>query len=395
MPTPSDARAQRDPRLDFFRGLGICIILIAHIPWSHWTEWLPARFGFSDGADTFVFCSGMATSIAFGRVFVERGWWLGTARVAHRVWQIYWAHIGSFLVVCSLMIVADHVVGDDHYVREELYLANFLNAPRAYLPSLLTLAYVPNYFDILPMYMVVLCMVPVVMALARINPRLALACSVVLWLGGTTGWLELRADPLTARTWFFNPFGWQLLFFTGFAFGRGWLPTPPRDGRLIALSILLVVLALPVSCQAGFQCYAGFGHAPILGTVHEWLAPLIDKHDYGLLRYLHFLATAYLAYLAVGERGRNLVGPIPELLRRVGQQTLAVFLASLPVAQAAGMVLDYVGRNLFTTALANVGGMAVLVLVALVVDWFKASPWRGLSKSTPSAVSPVAMRQTF
>ena len=26
------------------------IILVAHIPWNPWTEWIPARFGFSDAA---------------------------------------------------------------------------------------------------------------------------------------------------------------------------------------------------------------------------------------------------------------------------------------------------------------------------------------------------------
>ena len=394
MPTHSEARARRDPRLDFFRGLGICIILIAHIPWSSWTDWLPSRFGFSDGADTFVFCSGMASALAFGRVFVERGWRLGSARIAHRVWQIYWAHIGSFIVVCSLMIVADHVAGGDHYVREELYLGDFLAAPQTYLPALVALFYVPNYFDILPMYMLILVMVPVVMALARIDPRLVFVCSIVVWIGGTTGWLELRADPVTGRTWFFNPFAWQLLFFTGFAFARGWLPVPPRDRRLLALALAVVLLAAPFSCQAGFQCYAGFGLAPLLGDIHEWLLPLIGKHDYGALRYLHFLATAYLAFLAAGEGGRNLHGPIAELLRRIGQQTLAVFLASLPVAQLAGMFLDHFGRSFVTTALANIGGMAVLVLVALIVDWFKNAPWRRPPKIAAEA-SPVAMRQTF
>jgi hypothetical protein len=50
----------RDPRLDFFRGLAMFIILIAHVPSNWWTLWIPARFGFSDATEIFVFCSGMA-----------------------------------------------------------------------------------------------------------------------------------------------------------------------------------------------------------------------------------------------------------------------------------------------------------------------------------------------
>jgi len=50
------------------------IIFIAHVPGNSWTLWIPARFGFSDATEIFVFCSGMASAIAFGRVFNEHSW---------------------------------------------------------------------------------------------------------------------------------------------------------------------------------------------------------------------------------------------------------------------------------------------------------------------------------
>ena len=403
MPARSEAARPRDPRLDFFRGLGMFIILVAHIPWSGWTEWLPSRFGFSDGADMFVFCSGMASAIAFGRVFDQAGWFLGAARIAHRVWQVYWAHIGVFLVVTSLMLAGDAWFGGDHYVREELALMDFLAAPQLYLPHLLTLTYVPVYFDILPMYIAILCMVPLAMALARISPNLAIAASAALWLAANLGLLELSADPASARTWFFNPFAWQLVFFTGFAFARGWLPAPPRDWRLILAALALIVLAAPFACQDGFRCYAGYGYVPALGQIHEALGALIAKHNLGALRYMHFLATAYLAYLLAGEGGRNLMGGLADLIRRVGQQTLAVFLASLPVAQAMGMLMDYAGgrvtevsaRGVWITAFANLLGMALLVAVALTVSWFKSAPWRRTRPARDAAGEPVARPGAF
>ncbi|MCC2100169.1 MAG: OpgC domain-containing protein, partial [Hyphomicrobiales bacterium] len=101
------ARAPRDPRLDFFRGIGMFIILVAHIPWNPWTNWIPARFGFSDAADLFVFCSGMASALAFATIFDRNGLLLGGLRILHRVWQVYWAHIGGFFVVLGLIASAD------------------------------------------------------------------------------------------------------------------------------------------------------------------------------------------------------------------------------------------------------------------------------------------------
>src|SRR5690606_16367543 len=87
-PLPA-AKPARDPRLDFFRGLGMYIILIAHISGNPWTLWIPARFGFSDATEIFVFCSGMASAIAFGAVFSKAGWVMGALRIMHRVWQVY------------------------------------------------------------------------------------------------------------------------------------------------------------------------------------------------------------------------------------------------------------------------------------------------------------------
>ncbi|MDZ4093637.1 MAG: OpgC domain-containing protein, partial [Paracoccaceae bacterium] len=67
--TPAHAHAHshtgataRDRRLDVFRGLAMFIILIAHTPGNFLTLWIPARFGFSDATEIFVFCSGMASA---------------------------------------------------------------------------------------------------------------------------------------------------------------------------------------------------------------------------------------------------------------------------------------------------------------------------------------------
>ena len=42
----SVGRAPRDQRLDFFRGVTMLIIFIAHTPGNSWNDWIPARFGF-------------------------------------------------------------------------------------------------------------------------------------------------------------------------------------------------------------------------------------------------------------------------------------------------------------------------------------------------------------
>jgi hypothetical protein len=371
-------RRPRDPRLDFFRGLGMFIIFIAHIPLNVWTLWIPARFGFSDATEIFVFCSGMASAIAFGRVFDERGWWMGAARVSHRVWQVYWSHIALFLIVAAMMVGFDSTGwhGEENHFRDRLNLVWFFDNTPANLMGLLTLTYVPNYFDILPMYLVILALMPAVVLLAWQSRYLAAAFVGALWLGANLGWLWLPAEPWSDRQWFFNPFGWQLVFFTGFAFMRGWIPAPKLSRGLVIAALAIVVLTIP------FAWYRIYTEVALFQGWREALGPLIAKTDFGILRYVHFLALAYLAWAAAGEHGRRLLGEgawgrFVRIVQKVGQQSLAVFLMSMVLAQFAGAVLDFIGRETLTFALVNVAGFGVLIATAYVAAWYKSQPWRG------------------
>jgi hypothetical protein len=203
------------------------------------------------------------------------------------------------------------------------------------------------------------------------------------WTAAQFGLLNFVADREEGRDWFFNPFAWQLVFFLGFGFAKGWLPAPPRDRRLVAAALVIVVLAAPLGCAVGFSCHAGFGHVPFLGEVRDALGRLIAKSEQGPLRTLHFLATAYLAYVIAGPRGSHLQGRMVEIMRRIGQQTLAVFLAGLVVAQALGVALDLTGRTFVPAAVANIAGFVLLYAVALIVSHGKSSPWKRITLRAP------------
>jgi len=384
------AGRQRDPRLDFFRGLGMFIIFIAHIPGNVWTLWIPARFGFSDATEIFVFCSGMASAIAFGRVFDERGWWMGTARVSHRVWQVYWGHIALFLIVAAMMVGLDSTgwYGEENHFRDRLNLVWFFDNTATNLVGLLTLTYVPNYFDILPMYLVILAMMPIVVLLGWQSRYLAGVFIALVWLGANMQLLALPAEPWSDRDWFFNPFGWQLVFFTGFAFMRGWIPAPPVRPWLIFAALAVVILTIPV---AWFRIYTEF---PMLQEWRAVLRPLIVKTEFGILRYVHFLALAYLAWAAAGEGGRRLLGSglwgrAVQIVKKVGQQSLAVFLTSMVLAQFSGAILDFIGRNTLNFALVNIVGFGILIVTAYVTAWYKSQPWRGPKPATHRPAAPA------
>ena len=369
--TGRSAERARDVRLDFFRGIGMFIIFISHMPGNYWAGWIPARFGFSDATEIFVFCSGMASAIAFGAVFSLQGFWMGTARVLYRCWQVYWAHIGSFIAITAILIGINEWLGVGSKYVAQLNLLPFLDLnTSANLLGFLTLTYVPNYFDILPMYLVILAMMPLVMAVSKLGRWPVFVFILATYLIATTGHLEFPAEPWSDRKWFFHPLAWQLVFFTGFAFIMGWLPAPPINRTLVIIAIAVLAVMFP------------FKYFPL----YQWLDPnevirsdlltAMGKTHFRPLRYIHFLALAYVAYAAAGEGGKRLSqGWLTDICRKVGQQALATFLVGLLLSRLGGIVLDYWGRDALTVSVVNLVGCALLVVTAYVVGWFKSAPW--------------------
>src|SRR6056297_1025670 len=123
----------------------------------------------------------MASAIAFGKVFRDRGWRMGAARVAYRCWQVYWAHVCLFLAVAATMTALNATGAFPRDYVGQLNLHPFFDDTGANLVGLVTLTYVPNYFDILPMYLVILVMLPVFMALARVHHGLVALAVVAIW----------------------------------------------------------------------------------------------------------------------------------------------------------------------------------------------------------------------
>jgi hypothetical protein len=389
----------RDIRLDFFRGIAMFIILFAHTPGNYFTSWIPARWGFSDATEMFVFCSGMASAIAFGATFDRAGILLGSARIVYRIWQIYWAHVGLFFATTAAMVYFTdlEITTRNYWGNLNLWMLfveskHWENADILY--SFMTLQWVPNLFDILPMYMVVLAMMPFYYALAKVRFELVALVSVTIWFLAQRSftehlglpYLNFIAEPWLGtdnwqRRWFLNPFGWQLAFFTGFAFMRGWLPKPPVKAWLIGLATLIVLANIPLS-NIGVREF-GFDWA------RDWRSgntQWFSKSDFGILRYVQFLALAYLAWVIAGDKGNRLragagvIGriwkPFLAIFLKVGQQSLAVFVVSILVGQMNGILMDVIGRGTWTVVAVNLFGMALLVLTAYGAGWFKTQPWK-------------------
>jgi len=390
IPTTKPAKI-RDPRLDFFRGIAMFVILVSHTRMDWLSDWIPARFGLSDAAAMFVFVSGYAGGMAFGGVYKRAGWLLGTARIGLRIWQLYIAQLAIVLAVAAVAVAANHVIpGADDY-RSILQLDHLFKDPSDALLGIATLTYVPHYLDILPVYMVVLALVPIAILLARfLHPLAVLGASIALWaLANRFGW-NLPGDASEPRGWFFDPFCWQILFFTGFSLSMKWLKAPPADGRIFWAALAYILFGVAVTVPAIYQTVPG------LDALQAWIVDHADKTFLDPLQILHFFATAYVAVYVLIDRLHLIQHDYVRPMVKCGQQALSLFLAGILLADLGGMAFDRLGSGLGAQILVNGVCFAVLFAMAYGVAWIKAAPWNR-PKLVPAAgktAEPAANART-
>lgn len=359
----------RNVQLDFFRGLALLIIFINHVPSNDLLVYTPSRFGLSDSAEIFVFLSGVASAIAYGRCFRVSGLWLGSVRVFYRCAEIYAAHLALFFLLAIVCILGNVLFESPDYI-DRLNLRYFFDFTPEALLALVSLRWVPNYFDILPMYLVLMLWVPIVWTLSRCHVAAAIGFSLFVYLAMWLFDLDLAADPHSDRAWYFNPFAWQLIFFTGFALGSGWIKPPAPQKWLLVACSLFVLLSIPLSHEPNLR------PTDWLIQLHASLEPWADKTRFGPLRWLHFMAVAYLVAHLFRGREKLLQGAVPRLIAKMGQQSLPIFLVCMTLSYIGGMVFDQLGHSTVTITLVNLGGCWLMILAAQAIAWVKSKPWK-------------------
>jgi hypothetical protein len=376
----SAAKPARDMRLDLARGIMLLIIFIAHVPNNLWADYIPARFGFSSGAEIFVFVSGIASGIAFGGAFLRKGFAEGAKRIVRRMLQLYGAHLGTLFVLGGGALLIDRLSGGD--VMAVRYDLEWLRTmPLEGFIDYASLRYVPAFFDILPMYVILLALVIPAMALARVSPRAVLAVSAAVWLMMQVAPVHLHGHPVTGANWYFNPFAWQFLFFLGFAFGIGWLTPPARRIPWLAmLSAAYLIVSVPLTFWGVSSVF------PLADAINKAIYPADAITVLHITRLLHFLALAYVCYSLVDPAAAWLNSPRLQPLYRVGRNSFGCFLVGLGLSMAGGVAIDLLGMDWMVAHGVNIAGIALLLTAGWGLDRFV----RGRTKRPEPRRSGVA-----
>src|SRR6266513_1589382 len=316
------APAKRIDGIDFWRGFALLTIFIDHVPENVFQHVTQKNFGFSDATELFVFLSGVSVALAYGTRFFDGETLVAVRAVLRRAFTLYWVQIVGICVGAAALWDDDDLLEDADAV---------VSNPLQTTAAILALLHQLENANILPLYIALLLMTPLLLVLARRDDRLMLAASAGIYLAARAFSLNFPTWPVEG-TWWFNPIAWQLIFaigiFAGRRLKRGGIA---YDARLFAACLAVVAIAAVVRTDA-------FGYA---SGLWQHVRDVLDfKTDLGFARLVHFLALAYVVYHS-GLTGlmRRTRAFLPLCL--IGRYSLPVF--------ATGTVLSAMGDLIVET----------------------------------------------
>jgi hypothetical protein len=363
----------RDLRLDFFRGLALFCMFIDHIPDNILARFTIQSVMFADAAEVFIFISGYAAGMVYGRARERQGFLLSGVRVYHRVWQLYVAHVFLFMMFMATVGFTVGALNNPLYA-EEFGAANFLNEPGLAVVKALVLQFQPAFMDILPLYIVLLAVLPLVLTGFKSRAWIVIFASITLWLAVQFDKrIALSAYPGPDHVWFFNPFAWQCLFFLG-----AWLGWRGNHGGVSWFKHRWLFYFAAALALAGFvirfswTLHDFYDPLPVPVSA-ELLWPLLSKGDLGFLRFANVLAVAFLVSRLIHPQARFLASHSARLFVICGRNSLHIFCLAILLSVLGHLVLNEYFGGRFMQIAVSAAGIAIMISVAALMEWFAAA----------------------
>ena len=377
---PAVPSQQRDLRLDFFRGLALIFIFIDHIPENVFSYFTLQAFQFYDAAEVFIFVSGYTAALVYGRTLALQGAFYTTAQILRRAWQLYVAHIFLFMIFIAEVSYTVTTFNNPMY-NDEMRVADFLQEPHVAIVKALLLQFQPTFLDILPLYILLLVIFPMILLGLRRQLLLVLIPSFLVYAAVQATDLSIPAYP-EGHAWYFNPLAWQFLFTAGAALGLGqalagrWLRAA---GAPLLLAIVIAVVGLII--KLSWTIHGVWDPFPGLFLKELWP---VNKNNLSAIRLVPFFATVVVVGTLVRPNIKCFRSTMAKPLIWCGQQSLEVFCFGILLSALGHFLLSEYNSAIVTQLAVNVAGILALCLTAKMIDWYKSMG--GKAHSTGAAL---------
>lgn len=380
---------ERDTRIDFIRGAFILMMCVDHFGYllsligtnAGAKVYTYNSIGWSSGAEFFVFFSGYVIATVYSRTMAGPGFWKTQLRSAHRAWELYARNALIFVMAMAMM---RWLFADNTALRVATQIARADNFPDSGMLAFMTLEYVPTYFEVLPLYMVLMLVAPAFLWLHQRWGHVAIGVSALIWA-------VVQVHPALnfyrgGGPWNFNPFAWQFVFFLGMWFAQECpLTTFNRDDRNRKVALVLAVLGactvLKLMDKADLVL-PGIGVVDIPGHAKPNVEPL---------RLAHFMLVVYLVGLVMPANEWVKQRWATRGVAQVGTNSLDCFCFSILFGYATAGLFSMTSRGTFEYFVLVAVNVVAIVLAAFWFTWLKTPPWRPPSSGArgSKAAKPV------
>jgi hypothetical protein len=359
--------SSRDLRLDFFRGLALIFIFIDHIPENVLSYFTIQAVQFFDAAEVFIFISGYTAALVYGRTLAFQGSLYATARILSRAWQLYVAHIFLFMMFIAEVSYTVTTFNNPMY-NDEMRVGDFLDEPHVAIVRALLLEFQPTFLDILPLYILLLVIFPVILLGLYRRPLTVLIPSFALYLAVQVTNLSVPAYP-EGHVWYFNPLAWQFLFIAGAGLGLGggderrW---SRLQRKVLPLTIIVVVIGFVV--KLSWTIHGVWDPFPGLFLKELWP---VNKSNLSPIRLIPFFAMVGVVATLVPAGAVILRSAVAKPLVLCGQQSLEIFCLGILLSALAHFVLSEYSTAIGLQLAVNLAGILAMCLTARMIDWYK------------------------
>ncbi len=364
MPEPS---TPRDVRLDFFRGVSLILIFIDHIPENILSYFTLQAVTFFDAAEVFIFISGFTAALVYGRRLTSKGALYATAQVLRRAWQLYVAHIFLFVLFIAEVSYTATTFKNPMY-NEEMRVADFLDEPHIAVIKALLLEFQPTFLDILPLYILMLVIFPVILLGMQRHWLWVLVPSAVVYLAVQIFDITVSAYP-EGHVWYFNPLAWQFLFVAGAVLGGRAREESVAGLLKWAYPVAAVVFLAALAVKVSWTIHGVWDAFPGLFLRELWP---VNKNNLSPLRLVTFLALVLLVATLVPRQARFLDSAAARPLVLCGQQSLEIFCLSILLSALGHFILSEYNSAIVAQLAVNTAGIVTMCLTAAMIDWYKA-----------------------
>ena len=312
-------------------------------------------------ADLFVFLAGWSVRLLVGSGDRQIASGPLALRLGARVLQIYAAQI-LIAMLAIAMLAAAAIILVNPLLLEWHNAAAVFNDPVPTHIGLVLITHQLGYFDILPLYVVIMLMAPGIAMVDRFAPRWVLPLSAALYCATLAVPIPMPTWPLDGE-WFFNPLAWQLVFVLGFVLAK-----EDGLGGIVRRHIVVIRwIALPIVVGLLLVNWNGWWPDPtkmpqprLFFILHKtYVTPI------RLIQFLSLVAVFSVAFPYI----RRVVPWLVAFLCMLGRNSLEVFCVG-SLLSLAGQITRFVYRGYIgVDTIVVIIGIAIMALTAWLSEW--------------------------